>query len=89
MPNIDSLATRILHEKNVTFAGDSHVNFFNVDTLTRLLSDTGFMVRDAETVLTELGTINNYLNFEDPYFGEGRTVLDVLTPGYIHEHLLG
>ena len=29
VPNVDSLAVRMLHEKAVTFAGDSHVNHFS------------------------------------------------------------
>jgi 2-polyprenyl-3-methyl-5-hydroxy-6-metoxy-1,4-benzoquinol methylase len=89
VPNIDSLVVRILHEKAVTFAGDSHINFFNGDTLSRLLKETGYEVQECETILTGLGTINNYLDFQDPYFGEGKTALDFLTPEYIHENMLG
>ena len=89
VPNIEGLVSRILHEKSATFSGDSHVNFFNASTLTRLLGRGGFAVKECETLLTELGTINNYLNFEDPYFGEGGPVLDFLTPEYIHDRMLG
>lgn len=89
IPNIESLVSRILHDKSATFSGDSHVNFFNASTLAQLLEQVGFMMQECETILTELGTINNYLNFEDPYFGEGSTVLDFLTPEFIHERMLG
>lgn len=89
VPNVESLAIRILHEKAVTFSGDSHVNHFGPATLARLLETSGFAVADCETLLTEIGTINNYLNFEDPYFGDAQRVLDVITPEYIHRERLG
>jgi len=89
VPQIDSLVSRVLHEKSATFAGDAHINFFNVATLTRLLEQNGFVVREAETLLTELGAIANHFGFEDPYLGEAGVVVDCLTPKYIHDHLLG
>ena len=89
VPNADSLASRILHEKSGAFGGHSHVNFFNRKTLTRLLEDAGFEILEAETLITELGTINNYLSFEDPYLGRADAVLDFLTPEFIHGHMLG
>ena len=89
VPNIDSLANRILHERSATFAGDSHVNLFNTLTLRRLLETVEFEMVEAETILALLSTINNYLNYEDPQFGEGGPVLDFLTPEYIHERMLG
>jgi 2-polyprenyl-3-methyl-5-hydroxy-6-metoxy-1,4-benzoquinol methylase len=89
VPNIEGLVTRILHEKSATFSGDAHVNFFNAATLTRLLRDSGFDVCECETLITELGSINNHLSFEDPYFGGAGTVLDYLTPQFIHDRLLG
>jgi len=89
VPNVESLAIRVLHEKAVTFSGDSHVNHFSPATLTRLLDSSGLSVVDCETILTEIGTVNNYLSFEDPYFGDGQRVLDVVTPEYIHQRLMG
>jgi 2-polyprenyl-3-methyl-5-hydroxy-6-metoxy-1,4-benzoquinol methylase len=89
VPNVDSLAVRMLHEKAVTFAGDSHVNHFSPATIARLLESSDFAVVDCETLLTEVGTINNYLSFEDPYFGDAPRVLDVVTPEYLHRNRLG
>ena len=89
VPNVDSLVIRILHEKAVTFSGDSHVNLFNADTLARLVESCGFAVLDCETLLTEIGTINNYLSFEEPYFGDAPALLEFLTPEYIHSRRLG
>lgn len=89
VPNADSLATRILHEKSGTFGGHSHVNHFNINNLNRLLDKCGFEMMEAETIITELGAINNYLSFEDPYFGRAPAQLDVLSPKFIHENMLG
>lgn len=89
VPNVDSLANRILHERSTTFSGDSHVNLFSASTLARLLEKVQFDMIECETVLTQLGAISNYLNYEDPQFGEGKPVLDFLTPQYIHERMLG
>ena len=89
VPNIEALVNRILHEKAGTFGGHSHLNFFSRDTLSRLLEDRGFEVLEAETLLTELGTINNHLSFEDPYFGSAGQVMELLTPDYIHRNFLG
>ena len=89
VPNVDSLANRILHEKSTTFSGDTHINLFSTATLTRLLEKVKFELVECETVLTQLGIINNYFNYEDPQFGEGSPVLDFLTPEYIYERMLG
>ncbi|PIU67066.1 MAG: hypothetical protein COS84_05130 [Armatimonadetes bacterium CG07_land_8_20_14_0_80_40_9] len=89
VPNIDSIALRIMHEKSATFGGSSHVNFFNYKTLSRLLKEEGFETVDYETIVSELGTLNNYLNYEHPYLGKGGQILDFLTPEYIHKNLLG
>lgn len=88
-PNADALVTRILREKSGVFGGHSHVNFFNLKTITRLLNQCGFGVLEAETLITELGAINNYLSFEDPYLGQAEPMLDLLTPKFIHDRLLG
>jgi SAM-dependent methyltransferase len=89
VPNVDALANRILHEKSTTFAGESHVNLFSPATLTQLLQTAGFSRIHCETALSLLGTINNYLSYESPQFGNGTAVLDFLTPEYIHTNLLG
>ena len=89
VPNFGSLINRILHEEAGTFSGYTHINFFTIDTLTRMQQDCGFEVVEKESVITELGSINNYLSFEHPYFGEGETVMPHLTPQYIHENMLG
>ena len=89
VPNMDSLAARIMHEKCVTFSGDTHINFFNNETLSRIHEMNGFKVLDSETVFSEINTIKNYLNFEDPYFGNGKIDFDFISTKYIHDNLIG
>ena len=89
VPNADALATRILHRECGTFGGHSHVNFFNHSTLTRLLTEEGYRVLEAETLISELGVINNHLNFEAPYSGRTENWMDFLTPELVHRELMG
>jgi 2-polyprenyl-3-methyl-5-hydroxy-6-metoxy-1,4-benzoquinol methylase len=89
VPNSDSLVTRLLHEKSDTFGGHSHLNHFNPKSLTILLESMGFEIIELETVITELGAINNHLGFEDPYLGEAPSFHPNLTPEFIHNNLLG
>ncbi|MDR1657710.1 MAG: methyltransferase domain-containing protein [Deltaproteobacteria bacterium] len=89
VPNAGSLVTRILHEKSHTFGGHSHLNHLNPKSLTMLLEQFQYDILEMETVITELGTINNHLGFEDPYLGEAQSFLPDLTPQLIHERLWG
>jgi SAM-dependent methyltransferase len=89
VPNSSSLVTRLLHEKSNTFGGHSHLNHFNPKSLTNILESMRFEILELETVITELGTINNYMNFEDPYLGEAPPFFPNLTPEIIHKNLWG
>lgn len=89
--NIDSIALRVMQDKSAAFGGMGRINYFNIRTLTRLLNEERFEVRHKETIISELQTLNNYLNYLDPYEGEGAepVLIEFLTPEYIHQHLLG
>jgi 2-polyprenyl-3-methyl-5-hydroxy-6-metoxy-1,4-benzoquinol methylase len=89
VPNAGSLVTRILHEKSNTFGGHSHLNHFNVKSLETLLKSLDFEILEMETLLTELVTINNHLDFQDPYSGEAEDFSPTLTPELIHDRLWG
>ena len=90
VPNLDSLASRLFREKSSTFYW-GHVNYFTKDTLEGLLTENGFEIVNSETVISEIGNINNYLCFEDPYTGESENIplFDFLTTELIHEKFLG
>lgn len=89
VPNVSSLVTRLLHEKSGTFGGHSHVNHFSPDTLTALVERAGLQIVEMETIITELGTINNHLAFEDPYGGQAPAFCPELSPKLIHQRLWG
>ncbi|MDR2339989.1 MAG: class I SAM-dependent methyltransferase [Deltaproteobacteria bacterium] len=89
VPNAGSLVTRILHEKSNTFGGHSHLNHFDVGSLSTILDGTGFSISEMETILTELGSINNYLDFQDPYLGDAKEFWPYVTPELIHDKLWG
>jgi len=88
-PNVESLVTRLLQEKSNTFGGHSHLNHFSPRTLEALLNRAGLVGLEMETVVTELGTINNYLAFEDAYSGSAAAFWPALTPALIHRNLWG
>jgi len=89
VPNVESLVTRLLHEKSQTFGGHSHLNHFSPQTLAALLDKTGLASLEMETVITEMGTINNHLAFEDAYSGTAAPIHPALTPAFIHENFWG
>jgi 2-polyprenyl-3-methyl-5-hydroxy-6-metoxy-1,4-benzoquinol methylase len=89
VPNVESLVTRLLHEKSNTFGGHSHLNHFSPQTLPALLKKEGLAILEMETVITELGTINNHLAFEDAYAGSAPPFIPGLTPELIHQNLWG
>ncbi|HIP36693.1 MAG TPA: class I SAM-dependent methyltransferase [Crocinitomix sp.] len=69
IPSADSLAAKILQEKCNMFDGLEHVNLYGVSTIKKLSESCGLEVLNIQTVISEIGVINNYLNFEDPYLG--------------------
>ncbi|MDR2349361.1 MAG: methyltransferase domain-containing protein [Deltaproteobacteria bacterium] len=89
VPNSGSLVTRILHEKSNTFGGHSHLNHFNPSSMKILLESLDYEILEMETVLTELGTIYNHLDFQDPYLGDAPETIPQLTPELIHDKLWG
>lgn len=91
VPNIDSIATRVLHEKCNTFDGIEHINFWGRETFEKFLVRHGCTLAHAETAISELYTLNNFLNFRYPYSpgDESPLLLDFLTPEYIHRHFMG
>ncbi len=89
-PNINSLSAKILHEKCSMFSGEQHINFFSPKTITKYLNNLGLKVIFLETIISDLGTVQNYLNYDHPYLGNFRkSELKFLSPDFIHKNLLG
>jgi len=90
VPNVESLATRIIREKSATFNW-KHISHFSARSLRTLLERSGFIEIHLETVISEIDNIKSYLSGEHPYHGHGdpENLFDFITPRYIHQNFLG
>ena len=90
VPNIESLASRIIRERSPTFNW-KHVSHFTRGSLERLMTSCGLATEHFETVITEIDNVKSYLSGEYPYHGYGDPdgLFDFITPEYIHRNFLG
>lgn len=90
IPNVESLATRLIRDKSPTFNW-KHVHHFSIKSLRSLMGKHGFLEVHLETVITEIDNIKSYLSGEYPYHGYGdpENLFDFITPEYIHRNYLG
>lgn len=90
VPNLDSLATRLMRQLSPTFAW-KHPNYFCKESLTTLMDWSGFKPVLMETVITEIDNIRNYMSFEWPYEADKPydKAFDIITPEWIHNNMLG
>ena len=90
IPNVESLASRIIRAQSPTFNW-KHVHHFCVRSLRRLMREHGYREVHLETVVTEIDNVKSYLSGEHPYhgFGDPSGLFDFITPEYLHDHLLG
>lgn len=92
IPSADSLAAKILQEKCNMFDGLEHVNIYSYRALEKLAGKCKLTVIDMDTVISEVGVINNYLNYESPYFGKAdktSCLLNLIDEEALHQHKLG
>lgn len=92
IPSRDSLAARIMQEKCNMFDGLEHVNLYGVNSLKILVNNNGLEILDIQSVIPELGVLNNYLNYEDPYKGNCNnfnSVLDLFSDKQVLKSTLG
>jgi SAM-dependent methyltransferase len=91
-PSRDSLAAKILQAHCNMFDGLEHVNLFGLDSLRMLCDRAGYEVVSYETVIAELGVVNNYLEYENPYLGftiNSKDLFGVVDEAWILEHNAG
>lgn len=91
-PNTDSLAAKIMREKCKMFDGVEHVNLYNPVTLKLVVESCGLKVVDMRTVISEIAVLNNYLSYDDPYFGYsnyGAKLMGFIDERQLHEELCG
>ena len=66
---MNSLATRVLHERAATFDGRNHLLYFSPATLRDLLEREGFEVVAMRTRVASLDPVLEWLSFSEPYSG--------------------
>jgi SAM-dependent methyltransferase len=69
VPNVDSLACRVLHERAATFDGRNHLVYFSPRTLRDLLAREGFEVVATRTRVASLDPVLEWLTYREPYAG--------------------
>ena len=92
IPSSDSLAAKILREHCNMYDGLEHVNLYGVETIKHLVDKCGLEVISLKTVISEIGVINNYLNYEDPYLGSTTNkefIPNLIDERKLHETLQG
>lgn len=90
VPNVESLATRLMRERSPTFNW-KHVSHFSPKSLKTIMKRHGLECIFHETVITEIDNIKSYMSGEYPYHGYGDPahLFDFITPEYLHHHMLG
>jgi SAM-dependent methyltransferase len=71
VPNVDSLACRVLHERAATFDGRNHLVYFSPGTLTDMLRREGFEVVRTRTRVASLEPVLEWLTYREPYADAG------------------
>jgi len=69
VPNVESLACRVLHERAATFDGRNHLLYFSSRTLRDLLEREGFEVVSTHTCVASLDPVLEWLTYGEPYGG--------------------
>jgi len=67
VPNVASLACRILHERARTFDGRNHLVYFSSATLADCLDRCGFDTPYVGTKVSSFAPLAEHLAFEEPY----------------------
>jgi 2-polyprenyl-3-methyl-5-hydroxy-6-metoxy-1,4-benzoquinol methylase len=70
VPNVESLACRVLRAHARTFDGRNHLTYFSPGTLAAMLESVGLDVRRTTTKVSSLEPVLRYLAFGDPYGSE-------------------
>jgi SAM-dependent methyltransferase len=91
-PSRDALAAKIMQSDCNMFDGLEHVNLYGIESLTILAKSAGFKIDSYGTVISEIGVINNYLEYYNPYLGPSKnksTIANLISENQIHEQKLG
>jgi 2-polyprenyl-3-methyl-5-hydroxy-6-metoxy-1,4-benzoquinol methylase/Zn ribbon nucleic-acid-binding protein len=69
VPNVESLACRVLHERAATFDGRNHLLYFSPRTLRDVVEREGFEVVSMRTRIASLDPVLEWLTYNEPYTG--------------------
>jgi len=92
IPSSASLAASIMHEHCNMFDGMEHVNLYSHSAIKVLLEKCNLELASIKTVISEIGVIGNYLQYENPYTGNipnTGAILNLIDEKTIHDNLLG
>ena len=92
IPSSDSIAAKVMQGKCNMFDGLEHVNLYGVNSLKLLVENCKLNILDIKSVIPELGVLNNYLNYEDPYTSAGdnfKSVFTLVSDEEVLQSLLG
>jgi 2-polyprenyl-3-methyl-5-hydroxy-6-metoxy-1,4-benzoquinol methylase len=85
--NRDSLSARIMHGDSPMFVGPHHTMHYGINQLKLLMKDYEFLY--ADSYVSELNWISNWLNFKNPEFGDSSLMYELLDPKKICELGMG
>ena len=91
-PSRDSIALKILQKNCNMLDGLEHVNLYGYKSLKILCKRSNFKLIKYETIISEIGVVNNYLDFNDPYLGNTKNInnlFDLIDEKSIHKKKLG
>lgn len=92
IPSADSLAAKMLQEKCQMFDGIEHVNLYSYKAIKNLANECGLQILNHETVISEIGVMNNYLNYDHPYLGSTTNLTSlagIINEKSLHELKMG
>jgi SAM-dependent methyltransferase len=91
-PSRDALAAKIMQSACNMFDGLEHVNLYGLESLNILAKRAGYKIESYETVISEIGVINNFLEYHDPYLGpiNNKSIMaNLVSENQIHQEKLG
>jgi 2-polyprenyl-3-methyl-5-hydroxy-6-metoxy-1,4-benzoquinol methylase len=92
IPSSDSLTARVMQEKCNMFDGLEHVNLYGVNSLKILVENNNLQILDIQSVIPELGVLNNHLSYDDPYQGNNNnfdSIFNLFSDEQVLKSLLG
>jgi len=85
--NRDSLANRIMHRDSPHFVGPHHTMHYGIKQLELLMND--YELLHVESYVSELNWLSNWLNFENPGFGDSPLMFELFDPKRVCELGMG